>query len=379
MTFSITNSCMRLRRPPVAILALCALAACRATPIESGAGRHVVVHWDPEEHDLCGGTIAHLDATVELMADTYGLSLPSHPSVEILWTGDPALAQSICATPPTPTAIACGGIFPNGLKLVTSNSVVDYHELAHTVSLARTNSGLPSFFAEGVAGRWEHGLGDMGVGKSFYISDVTYAEVRDLLERRRIPSDAYPTAGFLWSWLEAEFGPATMKEFAGRIDTHSSPAKIEREFEATFGITLEMATEASWGQPLIAFDPHACSMDLPTQVWAGEPLVLSAEPSTCASADVVNTGRGPGRYSRLELPGVWQEYSLELSGRVFGPDTIYFYACRGEPLPFEEPMSFNPIGSDWTVWLGGTYIVIVTAPIEQNGDVLFPSATLKLP
>jgi hypothetical protein len=355
------------------------LAACRATPLESAAGRHVVVHWDPEEHVLCGGTITHLDAAVEIMADTYGLSLPSQPSLEILWTGDLALAQSICAASPTPTAIACGGSFPNGLKLVTSNSVVDYHELAHTVNLARTNFGLPSFFAEGVAVRWEHGLGDTGVGHPFYISDVTYAEVRDLLERHQIPAEDYSAAGFLWSWLEAEFGPATMKEFAGRIDTHSSPAKIEREFEATFGITLEMATELSRGQPLIAFDPHACSMDLPTQAWAGEPLVLSAEPSTCAADDVVNTGRGPGRYSRLELPDLWQEYSLELNGRMFGPDTIYFYACRGEPLPFEEPMSFTPKGHDWTVWLRGTYIVIVTAPVEQNGDVLFPTATLKLP
>jgi hypothetical protein len=375
MTLSTTSSRMRLRRSRLVIPALCALMACEATPIESAAGRHVVVHWDPDESILCGGTIAHVDASLEIVAKTYGVSLPPRPNIEIFWTGDASLVRNSCMKNPR----GCTAQLPNGNILMIIDGVTDGHELSHAIGLARTNFGLPSFFAEGVAVRWEHGLGDIGVGKSFYISDVTYAEVRDLLDRRQIPPEGYTAAGFLWSWLEAKFGPATMKEFAGRIDILSSPAQIEREFEATFGITLEMATEASWGQPLMAFDPHACSMELPTQVWAGDPLALSSEPSTCASADVVNTGRGPGRYSRLELPDVWQEYSLELSGRMSAGDSIYFYACRGEPLPFEEPLSFTPTENDQRLWLRGTYIMIAIAPIEQNGDVLFPSATLKTP
>jgi hypothetical protein len=365
-------------KPQTCVIAasLGVLAACHLTPLESAAGRHVVVHWNPDELPLCGGTIAHIDASLEIMAETYGVRLPSQPNIEIFWTSEYPLANSACSFTPVSTAAGCAPNFPNGAKILISQNVVDEHELTHTVSLAKSKWGLPSFFAEGVAGRWEHGLGDISVGKSFYIGDVSHAEVLSMLERYRVPPEAYPAAGFLWSWLESEFGPAAMKEFAGRIDLFSSPAKIEREFEATFGITLETATEASRGQPLIAFDPHPCFMALPTLTWAEEPLVFSAGPSTCAADDVVNSGRGPARFVRLELPDVWQDYSLEVSGPMWSSE-IHFYRCRGEPLPYEEPVVLHPKGSDWPISLSGTYIVIVTALIEQNGDIPFPTASLK--
>jgi hypothetical protein len=312
------------------------------------------------------------------VAQTYGVGLPAARDTEILWTSDRILRANACHL--ELLAGSCNTNLPNGTNLLLVEDVVDYHELTHTVDLAATNLGLPAFFGEGVAARWEHGLGDSSqAGKAFYVGDVSHSEVLALLERWQIPTAAYWEAGFLWSWLEAEFGPHAMREFASRVDILSSPEKIEREFEATFGITLEMATDASRGQPMIAFDPLPCSMtQLPTLHWADEPLVVSAGPSTCAENDVVNSYDQAARYTRLELPAdMSREYALELAGPMSGA-AIHFYACRGKPLPYEDPMVLTPIERDWgPIWLRGTYIVILTATLEDSGHIPFPTATLK--
>lgn len=358
-----------------ALALLWLLCSCQVTQLESVSGRHVVVHWDPDENQLCDGTLVHVDATLEVVAQTYGISLPAVPNTEIMWTGDRTLYDNACWGP----AAACNLPLPNGTNMLLTDDVIHLHELTHTVDFTGKNLALPSFFAEGVAKRWEKGLGPWAQSDLVdYAWDVNYSEVLALFERWRISGEYYGTAGFLWSWLEAEFGPHAMREFASRVDIFSSPAKIEREFEATFGITLKMATEASRGQPLTTFDPHPCSMaHLPTFVWADEPLVLSDGPSTCATDDVVNDGSGgAARYARLELPEARREYTLELTGPVSGAG-IHFFACTGEPQPYEDPIVLTPFDGNHTPWLGGTYIVIVTAPLEKDGHVPFPTATLK--
>ena len=360
----------------VALASFGLLASCQVTQLESATGRHVVVHWDPDENQLCGGTLAHVDASLEVVAQTYGISLPPAANTEILWTSDRILVANACTL--DGLYGSCNSIHPNGTNLLLMGDVVDLHELTHAVRLTGTALGLPSFFEEGVAARWEHGLGSwVQSDKEQYAGDVNHFEVLALLERWRIPVEAYGTANFLWAWLEAEFGPHTMQEFASRVDIFSSPEKVEREFAATFGMTLEMATDASRGHPLLMFDPHACSMPhLPTLVWAEEPLVLSPGPSTCAANDVVNTHDQAARYVRLELPEAWRQYTLELAGPMSGA-AIHFFACRGEPRPYEDPIVLTPIPNDWLTWLAGTYIVIVTAPLEESGHVPFPTATLK--
>jgi hypothetical protein len=350
------------------------LISCQVTQLESAAGRHVVVHWDPDENQLCGGTLAHVDASLEVVAQTYGVSLPAAPNTEILWTSDRILVANACAL--ELLAGSCNFPVPNGTHMLLAGDIVDLHELTHTVNLTGTSLGLPSFFAEGVATRWEYGPLSTWVqsDKVGYTGDVSHSEVLALLERWQIPTSGYGTANFLWAWLEAEFGPHTMQEFASRINVFSSPAKIEHEFEAIFGITLEMAADASRGEPLFIFDPHPCMMThLPTLVWAEEPLVLSPGPSTCAANDVVNPGAW---YARLELPEPWREYTLELNGPSSGA-AIHFFECRGEPRPYEDPVVLHPIPGDWPMGLAGTYIVIVTAQLEENGYVPFPTATLK--
>jgi hypothetical protein len=363
------------RCTPAACLWL--LASCQVTELESAAGRHVVVHWDPDEYQLCGGTIAHIDSLLEIEAQTYGVDLPAVPNTDIYWTTDHTLVANACWVA---AAGACNLPLPNGTNILITPEVVSLHELTHTVNLTGAGLGLPSLFAEGVATRWEAGLGTWAqTDKTFYRGDLTYSQIIAWLEQVEIPPEAYGRAGFLWSWLEAEFGPRAMKVFASRINMLSSVAKIEREFEATFGITLETAVDMSRGQPLMVFDVHACSMThLPTLVWAEAPLVLSTGPSTCAAADVVNE-MGGARYARLELGDVWRQYSLEVTGPLFSGASIHFFECRGEPIPYRDPMAFASKGSDWSVWLGGTYIVIVTAAHEKDGTIPFPTVELKPP
>jgi hypothetical protein len=352
------------------------LASCQVTELETAAGRHVVVHWDPNEYQLCGGTIAHIDSLLEIEAQTYGVDLPAAPNTEIYWTTDRTLVANACWL----EVGACNLHLPNGTNMLLSSEVVDLHELAHTVNLTGTGLDLPSFFAEGFANRWEAGLGTWAqTDKIFYRGDLTYSQVLAWLAPARIPTEAYGRAGFLWSWLEAEFGPHAMREFARRINMFSSIAKIEREFQATFGITLETAVDRSRGTPLMVFDSPPCSMThLPTLVWTGEPLVLSTGPSTCAAADVVNQ-MGAARYARLELGDVWREYSLEVTGPLFSGANIHFFECRGEPVPFYPPLAFSSKGSDWSIWLGGTYIVIVTASHVEDGTIPFLAVRLKPP
>ncbi len=348
------------------------LASCEATRLESAVGQHVVVHWDSDENRLCGGTLRHIDSSLEVVAQTYGLDLPTEPNIDILWTEDRTLLDSACRT------VGCDWPLPNGTHVLLTKNIVDLHELTHTVNLTGKNLVLPSFFQEGVAVRWENGLGTWAQSdKALYAGDVSHSEILALLDRWQIPADHYETAGFLWAWLEAEFGPHTMQEFASRIDVFSSPKKVEREFEATFGITLKMATDASRGQPLFIFDPHACSMpDLPTLVWAEEPLVLSPGPSTCAANDVVNSDNIAARYVRLDLPEPLRQYTLELDGPTSGA-AIHFFACLGEPRPYEDPIVLIPSGGERQQWLAGTYVVIATAPLEEDGRVPFPTAKLK--
>ncbi|MFO7567390.1 MAG: hypothetical protein R6X02_32400 [Enhygromyxa sp.] len=347
------------------------LVACQSTPLESSTGHHATVHWDPAERRLCGGTLAYIDSSLEVVAAHYGVDLPAEPALEIFWIADEKLDSAVCGG----HAGGCAVPWPNGTSLMFSDNVIDPHELTHTIRLTGTNLALPTFFNEGVASRWENGWSDSWTGKDNYVGDLDYPWLLEKLRGGRLDSDAYFIANFFWSWLEAEHGADRMADFAAQLGPLSSIGTIERAFEQTFGLSLEQAVEASRGQPMYMFDIHACAMhDLPTLTWSGETLTLSNGPGDCSDSDVVNfLAGGATRSVRVELaPG---NYEFVVEG---GPGNLRIDNCYGVARPHELARIFSEPQSA-QAFLGGEYIVTAIASIEPDGSVNFPVARLEQP
>ncbi|MFO7562484.1 MAG: hypothetical protein R6X02_07560, partial [Enhygromyxa sp.] len=54
------------------VVATLASSSCGPPDLEVATGKHVILRWDPNEHQLCGGTLEHVDNTLEVIAGTYG-------------------------------------------------------------------------------------------------------------------------------------------------------------------------------------------------------------------------------------------------------------------------------------------------------------------
>jgi hypothetical protein len=199
----------------VAGLAAATVGSCSVARMNTVVGRHAIIHWDPEQRSLCGGTLEYVDATLEVVADTYAVQLPARPAIEVVWDGEGLLARGLCAA-----GFGAGGCdvpFPNGTNLMVVSDVTNPHELTHAVRLTGATHGMPALFGEGVAVRWEPGPSRKDWGMADAIQDLDYEQIRALLDHRRLEGEWYPNAGQLWAWLEAEHGGPTMASFAGRL------------------------------------------------------------------------------------------------------------------------------------------------------------------
>jgi hypothetical protein len=356
----------------VLVALACQAFACERLPLESAAGEHATVHWNPDTHQLCGGTLAYIDKSLALVAENYDRRLPRGRSLDIFWD-DGTLAPSVCGR----NASDCVVVLPNGTSMMFSDSPVHAHELAHTVRLAGDRQRLPSFLSEGVAVRWEVGHNDGSVGKESYVGSLDYATVTRLLTQRgRISPDDYPAAGFFWSWLEAQYGPAKMAEFTGSISFHDSISEIEQAFKSAFGVSLRSAIDASQGHPLYMFDVHACMMaDLPVLDWHDQDITLSQGAGECDSADVVNLVRYfASRWTRLRLPDQPAVYQVSTTGPV--GSSVRFDACTGSVRPYSSALQMFPTTAAAEVALSGEYVVSVVGPVSDDGSVGFPEVVL---
>lgn len=348
--------------------------SCDATPLASATGRHVTLHWDPDERQVCGGTLAYIDASLEIVAETYGVELAARPAIEVMWTAESSLPQSVCGN----AAPGCAVALPNGVSHLFSRDPIDPHELTHTVRLAGPHTSLPSFFHEGVAIRWEHGFADSAVGKDTYTGNLDSEKLRELLDGGRIEFEAYPEAGFFWSWLEAEYGPERMAQFTAELSRLAPLAAIERSFEHSFGLSLDEAVEASAGHPLWMFDIHACAMtELAELEWTGTSLTLFDGPRDCAAPDVFNSLTNANRSIRLVVPEVPSDYAITITGDP--PGQVRFDRCTGAARPFELALTYGAPSTEIPIQLAGEYIVTASALIDDDGRVAFPEARLVRP
>lgn len=349
-------------------------------------GRHVIIHWNPNERTLCGGTLEFLDASLEIVAGTYGVSLPAKPAIEIYWELDGSLASGLCTNP----AVGCSVPFPNGANFIVVYDVTNLHELTHAVRLTGDHHGMPAFFGEGVAVRWERGPGQPLWWRPAQFGDPNYRaaiedNLRELLAQRGLGGSAYSYVGFFWTWLEAEYGGPRMAQFAAGLGRFSAPSEIDRVFFQTFGVTLTSAIDAFRDQPPLVFDVHACAMDhLPRLTWAEQPLRLSGGPDRCDSAELVNVAwpieaieDGAVRLAHLQLPDTPQQYVVTTTGPESG--YVFIEPCVGHARPHQDPIVLTPANGPTTLSLAGNHVVSLLAPLERDGTVNFVDLRLEAP
>lgn len=352
--------------------ALVALGSCHVTRINTVVGRHAIIHWSSDGLPLCGGTLEYVDASLEIVADTYEVSLPARPAIEILWALEGSLAGGLCASG---TTSGCDAPFPNGTNFMVVSDVLNAHELTHAVRLTGETHGMPAFFGEGVAVRWEPGPSRPGWGYPAALEYLDYVQVRELFDQRGLSPEWYAYAGFFWAWLEAQYGGPTMAAFAAELGRFSSAETIERAFAQTFGMSAAEAVAAFEGQPPLVFDIHACFMDqLPTLTWEGQALLLSDGPDSCAGEQVVNTTTRAVRLAHLVLPEDTRDYWLTADG--LDDAIIRFDACTGDARPHAAP-KFFPGNVDVLVKLAGRYVVTFYGPLDADGQVDFAAAWLE--
>jgi hypothetical protein len=343
--------------------------------LEVATSKHVILHWDPSEHQLCGGTLDHVDNTLEVIAGTYGVSLGSRPSITMFWLKSDMVSE-LCPM----HAFGCARSQLNGTNMLFVATPVDDHELTHAVRITGSRRALPRFFHEGAAVRWESGLSGIGYGKPDYSGNLDAGLVRELLTvRSYIPAHYYTEAGFFWIWLEAEYGPEAMAAFASQIWQGASPERIEDAFENAFGLSIEQAVANSAGSPWLMFDIPPCGMpNIPTLTWDGEPLVLSEGEANCQDADIVSYGLNAARFTRLELTESYEEFLLTVDGPM--PSSLILNRCTGGARPYEDPLFIAAYLDDpWSEFLAGTYVATLTSPVEADGTINFPRTVITQP
>lgn len=355
--------------PALALLVAAWPSGCQVSTMDVAAGEYVSVHWDPQSRQLCGGTIAHIEASLEVVAGVYDVPLPERPSIDIFWL-DADVSSDWCGA----DARACGRALANGATIIVLSDLLHQHELVHAVRITGSTRVMPAFLAEGVAVRWEPGVSDERVGRSNYVGELDYELVVDLLAETNLDAAYYDDAGFLWAWLEGQYGPEVMASFAARLPRTPTISEIEQSFEAAAAVSLEQAVEASRGAPMPMFDVLPCAMPGLTPLsWDPNGLAISEAPAHCSDTDIVNFATWAARFVRVELPEALQPYTLELGGEGY----VRVDRCAGPGArPHEDELEYS--GSDLapSVWLGGNYVFTMVGPLDADGHVEFPRVEL---
>ncbi|MFO7563568.1 MAG: hypothetical protein R6X02_13055 [Enhygromyxa sp.] len=354
------------------LVATLASSSCGPPDLEVATSKHVILHWDRSVFRLCGGTLEHVDNTLEVIAGTYGVSLGSRPSITMFWL-EPDMVWDMCGG----RTSACTHPRLNGTTALFVPTPVHEHELTHAVRI--TGSGrrwMPSFFLEGAAVRWEAASLRYGGPK---VGNFDAGLVRELMAMRNIPDEYYNEAGFFWSWLEAEYGPEAMAAFASQIWKGASRKRIQNAFENAFGTSIEQAVASSADSPWLMFDIPPCAMpSIPTVTWEGEPLVLSSGEANCQDGDIVSFGTNASRFTRLELTESYEEFLLTVDGPM--PSSLILNQCTGSARPYEDPLFIAAYWDDpRSEFLAGTYVATLTSPVEADGTIKFPRTVITQP
>ena len=348
------------------------VAACDLQPLSTEVGKHVSYHWDPTEHEVCGGTVRYADQLVEVMGSSYGLGPVDRPAIDYFWDFE-KLDVTGCST----VAIACTWQGTNSAATVLSPYPLDAHELNHALFDGWLGGGAPSFIAEGRAGRWESALviGTSPLSPPFTIDE---AELRSLLRKDDLPQSEWGQALAWWSALEATFGPGDMGRLMETLARSSSPNAVDDALRETLGISLGESVELAASVGPLGFDDAACSFsDLPRLVWNGEPMTIAAEDSTCAGAGVVNLYDRVAWPFQIEFPDTFVLVDIHTTS---ADETTLFRlrSCVGAPHTSPLPDEFiSPNLEPRTRYLGGLYVGYLRGATLESGTIIWPEITIE--
>jgi hypothetical protein len=243
-------------------------------------GRHLVVFAE-DELELCGGSMAHMDAFIERLADELGLPAPvGDQRIRYHWLTR-AGVEAACGAP-------VAGCTPRGE--VFTQYAPHNHELVHALTAAL---GLPrSLFAEGLAVAYE-GLGRGPNGNySLGAADDVLALVE--LSQQEFDLGYYRLAGAFTHFLIEDVGVTDYLRAYAEIARDADQARVDQVFRDTFGVSLEQGVAEFEGLPGYlgsfcaqeSFDAKLLECDAPELEWDGE-FLSGSRPVACEQGDVV--------------------------------------------------------------------------------------------
>lgn len=356
------------------------LVGCELEKPPAVAGEHVVYHWDAEENQLCGGTIAAVDRHFEAMTTYYDWPV-SERGLEYFW--DTELAISVCSGI---GKLACARRF-SSWTMVLSDSPLDTHELGHTarVGSRHTLGSYVDFVTEGFATRWQSGILEATNVPTISTNFLSEAQLRAVLEANDIGDANYGHAFTWWVALELGYGPAKMAEFVTELQGVSAADEVEAALQRVFGISLAESVTLAKNLPPGTIDDPACVLSgLPTFTWSGGPLVVERDDASCGDEDVVNvSGWGTIWMFALEFPATPTSVGVSVTvpeGVEQVGKSLTLTWCSGElhlaELPPVLSAGAHSPGSFTGMWkLRGRYVGVLQSPLEADGSIVFPRAT----
>ena len=196
------------------------LVGC-AGPEVTDEGVHVVVVADAGL-EMCGGTLAHMDAFIAAAAREFGVEAPlGDDRLTLYWMVEAFHARSGCDA----TATGCA----QGSSAWVASVPVD-HEFVHNLT---EELGAPTgFFVEGIAVAYE-GLGGDGMPEGS-IEGLVSASSQTLLAT----PGSYVLAGAFSAYLVEQHGLAAYWRAYAAIDRDADDAAIDAAFVSAFGVSL---------------------------------------------------------------------------------------------------------------------------------------------
>lgn len=202
-----------------------ALLVCGCTlPGVDVEGRHIVVSADPGL-EMCGGSLEHMDAFIERVAEELGVEVPGgNDKVEFFWLTEDFNERSGCSG-------GVVGCFGRGKAYGTAAPF--NHEVVHAV--AAPLGRMPTYFVEGLAVAFE------GIGMRREWEPVFRSGTQPVLHSITATEAAevdYAEAGAFTVYLFGRFGVAEVLWVVRGLPRKASRGDVDAAFRAGFGVTL---------------------------------------------------------------------------------------------------------------------------------------------
>ncbi len=238
------------------------VAAC-SWPEVTDEGVHVVVAADAGL-EMCGGTLAHMDAFIASAAAEFGVTAPTGDDrITMYWVVEDFHERSPCKDP-------LSGGCANGSSTWVS-SIPANHEFVHNLTVPWGGS---SFFLEGIAVAYEGMGGSSAKLPRRAVSPLLPKTSSELLRT----DDGYNTAGAFVAYLIETHGLDAYRRVVGEIERRDGVEGVDAAFLAGFGSsridTIKAFDATRRSCPYGAFTAKLVECAAPTIAWDGDTASL---------------------------------------------------------------------------------------------------------